>query len=646
MFDAIKLSDGWPRRLLRLRPRALRSPDRHGRHEADDLASRMLACPECRKPHPNDATECAEHHCALVPLETLPDEEPPIDPGTMVGEYRVDRKLGSGTFGDVYAGEQPLIGKKVAVKVLHRRFASSSSVVSRFVAEARAVNRIRHRNIIDIFSFGMLADDQPYFVMELLDGVTLGELLDRRRRVGVAEALPILRGIAEGLDAAHEAGITHRDLKPDNIFLASQKDGTYFPKLLDFGVAKLFADDAAHKTATGAAIGTPSYMAPEQCRGKAVDHRADIYALGVVIHEVLTGSRLFHADSAMDVLFKHVSEAPPRMSSVAPDLPRELDAPVLAMLAKSPADRPSSAGAAVAALAEQAQKAGVAEGRAASEVPTQVLPRGRDQAHVETLTVDERARVTRPGGASAPSAEPTAKSPGAPSAGESGPIVVSTSGGGAASDGEISTARTMLADGPTTLVATGAPPPKLDPTAAEVTLPAQSAPPPPVAETAREPAVKPAAHGSPLSRPAALAIGAAALVATVVALQKASQPAASSAPEATASVAIAPILPASITIRLAVTPADADVIVDGLRVGAATDPVKLPRSDQSHTIRLEKPGFEPQNLVIESDRDRDMPSIALKAMAAAAPTASASAKPATAPGYHGDLERPVYRRHP
>ncbi len=305
----------------------------------------MVVCPACRKAFPSDASECPDDGEYLVPAELLAGEK----------ESGIDRKLGAGSFGAVYAATQPIIGRQVAIKVLHRRFAAEAGVVSRFIAEARVVNRIRHRSIIDVFSFGVLGDNQPYFVMDLLDGMTLGELIRREKRIGVPEALSILSGIAAALDAAHEAGVAHRDLKPDNIFLADEKGGGTFPKLLDFGVAKLVGDDLAQKTATGMAIGTPSYMAPEQCRGKSVDHRADVYALGVVTHEMLTGRRPFQADSGMDVLLMHVSDPPPAMSEVCPDLPKELDAPVLAMLAKKPDRRPKSAGAAVAELARCAR---------------------------------------------------------------------------------------------------------------------------------------------------------------------------------------------------------------------------------------------------------------------------------------------------
>ena len=360
----------------------------------------MLACPRCRATYPDDVAECPEDGAALLPSDMVSALDAPIEPGTMVGEYRVERRLGSGTFGDVYAGEQPLIGKRVAIKLLHRRYSSDAEVVSRFVAEARAVNRIRHRNIIDIFSFGLLDDKRHYFVMELLDGLTLRELLDRERRLPVEKALPILRGIASGLDAAHEAGITHRDLKPDNVFLAVERDGTLFPKLLDFGIAKLLGEDVAHKTATGVAMGTPRYMSPEQCRGRKTDHRADIYSLGVLVHEVLTGRPLFEAESTMEVLFLHMNEAPGAMSAVSPDLPPELDEPVLAMLAKRPKDRPDSAGEAISALVKRAREHGMAATLPVSSAGVQAAlrtdrePSAGERLPADVATVAVRKRAT------------------------------------------------------------------------------------------------------------------------------------------------------------------------------------------------------------------------------------------------------------
>ncbi|WP_437320860.1 protein kinase domain-containing protein [Sorangium sp. So ce385] len=327
----------------------------------------MATCSACRSVYPDDVVTCPEHGGALLPDEAFSDEDAALKPGAMLGEYRVERLLGAGTFGDVYAGEHPLIGKRVAIKVLNQRFASDPTVVSRFIGEARAVNRIRHRNIIDIFSFGVV-DGRHYFVMELLDGLTLGALIRREGRLSPSRAVALLEGIADALDAAHAAGITHRDLKPENIFVATEPSGRCFPKLLDFGVAKLADDALAHRTATGVAVGTPAYMSPEQVRGKGVDQRSDIYALGVIAHEMLTGSLLFQAESMMDVMMMHVLNEPPRASGVCADLPPELDAPLLAMLAKRAQDRPPSAGAAVQALAEQVRRLGV-EGRDGAGAP-------------------------------------------------------------------------------------------------------------------------------------------------------------------------------------------------------------------------------------------------------------------------------------
>ena len=184
-------------------------------------------------------------------------------PGARIGEYVVDGLLGRGGFGSVYRATQPVIGKRVAIKVLHRSFSADPEIVSRFISEARAVNQIRHRNIIDIFSFGELPDGRQYYVMDLLSGMTFDRYLRDRRQLSLDEALPILRQIGKALDAAHAHDITHRDLKPENVFIAYD-DGAPFPKLLDFGIAKLARDrDVAHKTRSGSPIGTPSFASVE-----------------------------------------------------------------------------------------------------------------------------------------------------------------------------------------------------------------------------------------------------------------------------------------------------------------------------------------------------------------------------------------------
>jgi serine/threonine-protein kinase len=322
----------------------------------------MATCPICRTHYPNDASTCERDGERLLPDEAFTGVDPDLLEGQMVGEYRVESKLGEGGFGCVYRSVHPLIGKAAAIKVLNRQYSSSPQMVSRFIAEARAVNQIRHRNIIDIFSFGSLEDGRQYYVMELLEGMPCDAYLTQRGRLGPEEAIPILRGVARALDAAHATGIAHRDLKPENIFLVFDEDGGVFPKLLDFGIAKLLSDSSmsGHKTRTGTPMGTPHYMSPEQCRGKNIDHRTDIYSFGVLTHTVLTGQVPFDGDDVMDILFKQINEKAPRMSSVCPDLPAALDAPVLQMLEKDPAARPESLTAAIDALARAASEAGYA----------------------------------------------------------------------------------------------------------------------------------------------------------------------------------------------------------------------------------------------------------------------------------------------
>ena len=347
----------------------------------------MATCPSCHTRYPDDARSCAADGEALLPDSGF--IEPELAASQRVGEYQIELKVGEGGFGCVYRAVHPLIGKTVAIKVLNRQYSSNPQMVSRFVAEARAVNQIRNRNIIDIFSFGTLDDGRHYYVMELLEGMTLDRYVKEKGRLGPEVAIPILRGLARALDAAHAAGIAHRDLKPENIFLILEDDGAIFPKLLDFGIAKLLGDSGvSFKTRTGQPIGTPYYMSPEQCRGKDVDHRTDIYSFGILVHEALTGRIPFTGDNLMDLLVKQTTAEPPRVSSVCAELPASLDGPILDMLKKDPAERPASVGAAIEALARAAQDAGYA---------VQVAPRAGDlrrSGDRAPITVPPRSGMT------------------------------------------------------------------------------------------------------------------------------------------------------------------------------------------------------------------------------------------------------------
>ena len=285
------------------------------------------------------------------------DSVTPEITGWMAGEYRLGRKLGEGGFGTVYEAVHLLLKRRAAVKVLHRIAGSDSDAVLRFVAEARAVNQIKNRHIIDIFSFGKLTDGRHFYVMDLLEGEPLDRFIAREGRCSVENTVQLLRPIAEALDAAHAAGVVHRDLKPQNIYLIWDATGETVPKLLDFGMAKLLDNSRVH-TVSGTPLGTPLYMSPEQARGDTVDGRSDVYALGVLCHELLTGRLPITGENTIAVLMAHIIQAPPRVSDVCPELSPELDAPILRMLEKKPEQRPATASEALSELSQAAERAG------------------------------------------------------------------------------------------------------------------------------------------------------------------------------------------------------------------------------------------------------------------------------------------------
>ncbi len=244
--------------------------------------------------------------------------------------------------GTVYSAVHSVIDKRVALKVLRRELCENPSFVSRFVKEARATNRIGHPNIVDVFGFGRTDDGRAYLAMELLDGQSLCTRI-KAGGLSVDETSAIAIEISHALEAAHGAEIVHRDLKPENVFLANIH-GRSVVKLLDFGIAKLNdSNTAANFTQPGTMMGTPMYVAPEQARGDTVDGRADIYALGVMLFEMLVGRLPFLADNALELIACHIAEEPPVPSSLEPRLPPSGDRLLASMLAKEPARRPTLA---------------------------------------------------------------------------------------------------------------------------------------------------------------------------------------------------------------------------------------------------------------------------------------------------------------
>ncbi len=283
---------------------------------------------------------------AAAKEKPLPLGPPLTDPliGMQIGEYVIQEQIGIGGMGIVYRGEQPLIRKQVAIKVLRPEVGDQSLYVERLLAEARAVNAIRHRGIIDIFSFGKMPDGRQYFVMEYLEGTSLDVWLASRGLLPVQDALRLADELLDALTAAHKAGVVHRDLKPNNIFLVRQPGGGSYVKVLDFGLAKQLAGEqvASQQTLNGLIIGTPEYMAPEQVRGDPVSLKTDLYAFGIILFQLLTGQLPFNARVVAEYLVHHLEHVPPSPLTLRPELPPELAQLVLKLLEKVPQARPTA----------------------------------------------------------------------------------------------------------------------------------------------------------------------------------------------------------------------------------------------------------------------------------------------------------------
>jgi serine/threonine protein kinase len=285
------------------------------------------------------------------PHKTAPVDKQPPDVGdisrligvTIDGRYRILTVLGEGGMGTVYEAEHVEIGKKFALKILHPLYSRQADLVSRFRREARAASTIGHPNIVDVSDFGTTDDGLFYCVMERLEGVELGDVLGDLGRLPPERAVAIATQMCRALAAAHAAGIIHRDLKPENVFLTTRDNVADFVKILDFGIAKApGAEETARLTSPGIAMGTPEYMAPEQAAGKGSDARSDVYAVGAILYEMMTGRAPHEGDNAMEVLHKKANENPVPVRALRPDVPENLESVIMRSLEREPSARPQT----------------------------------------------------------------------------------------------------------------------------------------------------------------------------------------------------------------------------------------------------------------------------------------------------------------
>ena len=323
--------------------------------------SALRVCPRCRKPqaafpglvaHGTDLPRCPEHG---LPFVDLRDGSDPLLGTTIAGRFTILGRLGRGSMGAVYRARQDAVGRDVALKLVRRDRAHDPETKGRFEREARAISALVSPHTVTAFDFGEAEDGSWFLAMEMLEGETVGERLRRVGRFDWFDALRFTRDALKSLAEAHAKGIIHRDLKPDNLFLCrvpgSAGGGAQeVCKVLDFGIAKWSRDDEETpmdqlETQAGTVFGTPRYMSPEQAQGSPLDARSDLYSLGVLLYQMLSGRAPFVDDDAVVVMARHIKDEPLHFQDMTPPvkIPESIEAMLWRVLAKSPTDRPSSA---------------------------------------------------------------------------------------------------------------------------------------------------------------------------------------------------------------------------------------------------------------------------------------------------------------
>ncbi|HMU39092.1 MAG TPA: protein kinase [Pseudomonadota bacterium] len=326
------------------RLQAVRDQEHKEREAAEQKAARRAEIlKEIEKPSTDDKGRLREGEIPSQVLENLSAYETGKMLGTVIERWKILRKIGAGGMGRVFEAEHTEIGRKVAIKILHPVYSRTPELVARFRMEARAASKIGHPHIIEVTDSGTTVDGSFYFVMELLEGRDLAEWLKKEKRLPVADVLSVGCQVAQALSAAHQSNIIHRDLKPENIFLVEREGQKDFVKVLDFGIAKSLGDSQEQKLTTpGMAMGTPEYMAPEQATGKGADARVDVYSLGAILYETLSGKAPISGENAMDVLIRKATEDPENIGHKRTDMPADMVSLVMRMLSRSPDDRPQT----------------------------------------------------------------------------------------------------------------------------------------------------------------------------------------------------------------------------------------------------------------------------------------------------------------
>ena len=381
----------------------------------------MLHCPICGRQYSPTLQACPEDGSPLQADSTIAADSlsDPLIGLTLDDKYRLEARLGIGGMGTVYRARHLLIDRTVAVKVLSQRFVEDDAAQMRFRREAKAAGRLQHPNAVAVTDFGQTADGYVYIVMELLEGRTLREILAKEAPLDTARAVALMLQVAAAVAAAHEAGVIHRDLKPANIFVVHNSEVPSVVKVLDFGIAKLASEtleeDEAHTlTQVGAMIGTPRYMSPEQCDGAELTPAADVYSLGVILYEMLTGVVPFTGSTPLAIAMKHTSELPRPPREFVPSIPEPLEALVLHALEKTPGDRPPDAGEFRKELLATAEKLGYEHGATTSAPDLQSLRDAGTQTPSGRLLVDlARLRVNRAASAVTNELTVISQSPGA-----------------------------------------------------------------------------------------------------------------------------------------------------------------------------------------------------------------------------------------